>query len=363
MVPFLMVVAVLLLVLAAGIAAAEIHVRRALRDPESVWRDPATYGHPVVDDDFWILRGRWAPESERMDPRRIHPRLGWVQGHLTEANPLGLEAASSARLVRDGRPKILMGGDSYVAGATGPEDWIPTLVEADLDGVDVVHLGVGGYGPDQAHRLVEEMAEKVDNVQAIVFVQMIYSLDRAALRVRDYLRPAFTLGEQGELIPPSEPIDPDPIRAFRDSPLSFRSFFLRSLVAPDRETARSMFSRAIPINRALLDANVALAKRHGARLVHVILHDVLEIEEGDQRADFMVEECAARGIPCVEPRELLLRRLRETGRTPDHLYDAGHFLAEGNRLIADEITRVLREGLVENAPPGDSDARARRPGS
>lgn len=57
------------------------------------------------------------------------------------------------------------------------------LHKTDVD-VDVVHLGVGGYDPDQMHLLLRETLPLIDRPELVLMGVMTFSFDRAAQRVR-----------------------------------------------------------------------------------------------------------------------------------------------------------------------------------
>ncbi len=155
----------------------ELQVRLSLRYEDSIYRRPPLYGHELGSDDFWILAGRWDTYCAKIAPERIHPLLGWTQGPITETNPRGLLPETESRLCEDGNAKVLFLGDSYVEGHAEPAFWLPPLTEALLrertPALDVLHLGVGGYGTDQMHLLLSEFGPRVGR-PALVIMGCLY---------------------------------------------------------------------------------------------------------------------------------------------------------------------------------------------
>lgn len=328
-----------------GLLRRELSVRWSLLRPDSEWRDPDLFGDQLDSDAHWILAGRWDSYCAKPCPTRIHPLLGWTQGHMTADNPMGLEPETRSRLRRDGRPKVLFYGDSYVGGHAARENWLPFLLDRQLDGADVLHLGVGGYGTDQMHLLFRETVPMVDAPRLVLMGVMPFSFDRVALRVRSYQKPVLVVGESGDLEVANVPIDPRPRRFYRRARLGFRSY-LRAAIRHRRVDGPSVsFDEKARINGAILDANVRLAREVGAEIAYVIFHDRPQLTRPDERAAFFRDELASRGIATFDTAEPLLAHAERAGTDASELYADGHHNDLGNRVLADAMGGWLA-GLI-----------------
>lgn len=331
----------------------ELGVRFSLLFPGSPWRDPNLYGHQLVGDDFWILAGRWDSYTRKVDPARIHPRLGWTQGPLTTDNPLGLVRWTCERLRRDGRRKILFLGDSYVAGQAREEHWLPQLLEerlrkADVD-VDVLHLGVGGYGADQMHLLLRETLPLVDRPELVLMGVMTFSFDRAAQRVRSYQKPVLAFGADGSMRVTNVPIWRSPKLYFALQRPSFASYVARARRHDPRALAASHyeFEAKTGLNRAIIAANRQFAAKHGVPLVYVLFRDHEQLHRPDRRDRFWAEELAAQGVTAFDTAAPLLEHAREHGTDGSELYANGHLNERGNAVVTAALTIELeRLGLA-----------------
>ena len=327
----------------------ELAIRLSLRSANSRWRDPTLYAHELVGDDFWILAGRWDSYCKKIAQERIHPLLGWSQGPITPENPLGLVPWTTRRLVRDGRRKLLFYGDSYVGGDTREEHWMPQLIEERLADVDVLHLGVGGYGPDQMHLLARETLPLVDAPRVLMMGVMSYSFDRAAQRVRSYQKPCFELRGDGSLELANLPICRDPRAFFAKRPTSFRSYLRAASSHPSRPPERDDFGfeAKVPVNRAIIAANRRLAREAGAHLLYVLFHDHDQLHRPTSRDRFFREELAAQGVDAIDTAEALLEHARLHGTDASELYRNGHHNEAGNRVVARAVARALeRYGIA-----------------
>lgn len=90
---------------------------------------------------------------------------------------------------------ILLIGDSYTRGEPNPKQWsydrkLKTLLEeASGNSVEIVNLGVSGYGPDQEIVLLKKALERNKNIKAVVW--QFYSNDV----IDNYMKSLFSLKE------------------------------------------------------------------------------------------------------------------------------------------------------------------------
>src|SRR5262249_8821439 len=119
-------------------------------------------------------------------------------------------------------------GDSYVKGAADPPFELPRYLNERLDNVDVIDIGVGGYGTDQILLMFRETYSKVQRPLIIVGV-FLEDVDRAILSVRTSQKPFFRMDDQQELILSGVPIVSDQDSFFSTRSLGFRSYALQAL--------------------------------------------------------------------------------------------------------------------------------------
>lgn len=329
-----------------GPMAAEAALRISLGFEGSPTRQPIRFGHNLLDDDYWILAGRWKPDSRLIAKDRVQPELGWCQTYPAADNPLGINRRVLARLREDGRPKVLFYGDSYVAGHSRPENQIVRYMDERLPSTDVLDLGVGGYGTGQSHLLYERTADMVDR-PLVIMSAMVYDLDRSTLEVRDYQKPRLRLDDSGALEVTNVPIEPDPRRFFDDAELSFRSYALQAMRRYVLKAEDPDFQGKLELNRAILAATAERAKSDGSELLYVLFHPLSDLVEPDYRSTFFREALDELGIECFDTRDPLLAYLNESGAKPGDLYVTGHHNDLGNQVIAEALLEALRARGLE----------------
>ncbi|RKY17933.1 MAG: hypothetical protein DRQ55_14615 [Planctomycetota bacterium] len=321
----------------------ELWIRLGILLRRPWWRNPERYSHELISDDYWILAGRWDTFCRKISPARIHPRLGWVQGPVSKENPLGLVPATTRRLVKDGRPKLLCIGDSYIDGPVSDEDKLPQLLDSCLERVEVLNLGVGGYGTGQMHLLLRETLPLVDRPSLILVGVEQFSFDRAGLGVRSYQKPRLVLRDDGGLEVTNVPIDPNPRRFFRRAKLKLRSLREAALRMELSHPSGSDygFDDKVAVNRAILSANQKLAQDAGADLLYVLFSDHPQLTQPDRRSAFFREELAARQIDFIDTGPILLAHAEAHGTDAAELYSNGHLTGRGNRIVAAAIASKL----------------------
>ncbi|MDF1839705.1 MAG: SGNH/GDSL hydrolase family protein [Planctomycetota bacterium] len=322
----------------------EIAIRLAIRSGSESAKDPTLYGHQLTHDAFWVLAGRWDSYCKKISPARIHPKLGWSQGPISDRNPMGLQPETADRLAPGGPPKILFYGDSYVDGQASPENWLPNLLQKLLPGKDVLHLGVGGYGTDQMHLLMEATLPRVDPPECIIMGVEPFSFDRSGLGVRSYQKPKFRLDPQGNLALENLPIDPDPVRFFNRAPKGFWGYAhaMRSMLKRPPESYDCGFLDKVEVNRALIDANHRMAKAVGSRLMYVIFRDQPQATTDNSRIQFFKEELKSRDISTFDCGPTLQAYQAAKSTDLSELYNQGHFNDAGNKLIAGALAEHMK---------------------
>lgn len=309
------------------------------------FREPSLYADPYADDDYWKLAHRWG--SGVSDLRTLMPDslLGWAPS-VTMQNPFGL-AGDAPRAVNMGRESMLFYGDSFVEGATPPEDRIPKIVGQRLRAYQVLNFGVRGYGLDQIYLRYRNTVEKFERPN-LVFGILTVDLDRCVLRVRSGPKPFFTV-EGDTLVLNGIPVSLDTGMWFKAHPPGIMSYHWAFWVRKARLIAARGREFALPqkrhakevICRLTIQSIVRESAAHGRRLLFVIFHPMETLAEPDWRHSLLLSVLSEHDVPFVDTEDVLLPRGGAHRHEADAYYDRGnrHLNSQGNRAVAQAIAK------------------------
>ena len=181
--------------------------------------------NPVTDDDYWKLR--FTKRYERLQWRgngklpggrseyEPHPELGWApkksnrltkKGRKFTTNNLGFRSLREYDRIDHSKYVVMIVGDSFTYGvdADDNETWPAQLQDMDPR-LEILNLGVGGYGTDQMLLLIEKYISvfQPDLVIAAICMNDVY---RSLLSFRTFQKPKFEL-RKGELVLTNTPIE------------------------------------------------------------------------------------------------------------------------------------------------------------
>ena len=297
-------------------------------------RRPISYSFDAYDrTKGWTLRpGRWS-----LGPRTVTANSRGIRGgdeHAQE-KPAGVR-------------RIVVIGDSFTFGeGVDDQDTFPSQLQARLGtGVEVINLGVHGYGHDQMLiRLREEGLRYAPDL--VVLGYYADDVARNVLSFRDYAKPRFVL--RGEsLVLTGSPV-PTPGRALAREAIrphlpELVAMAWRRLRPPPRPSPEGLRLMA-----AIVDEMRRVSASQGARFLIVDLPPTDEIalpgEVGPSEAA-VVDYARRRGVPICRTRAELRRRL--DGRPVRGL--RGHYDAEAQGDVADILAACIgREGLLPAA--------------
>jgi len=291
---------------------------------------------------------------------RYSERYGWeprpgfaamIEGSQVTINALGYRGRPYGPEKHPGRRRVVMLGDSLTFGFRMGDDAIfPSL----LDGgeLEVVNLGVEGYGTDQELLKLEHegLGYHPDVVVLNVCIEndLVDNWTSENLFHLGYPRPFFRI-ENGALVEHDEDVRLDAAGRLANL-LSEHSLVYRLIASPgrsgmprehwrrlQREVQRHP-ARLLELTYRLIRRIDELAGAHGARLV-VLLHPNRRALESDEPLlDTISRAHELEGIPVVD-----LRREYPTPRVwSELLLDAsGHLNAQGHRVAAAAIRRIL----------------------
>jgi hypothetical protein len=292
-----------------------------------------------------------------------HPTRGWaLRPRLRDAVAFGDRLLSSnsegvrarreyARPKPAGLRRVIVLGDSFTFGdEVSDDETYSHFLQELLPGVEVVNLGVHGYGHDQMLLYLEEVGARYQpDVVLLGFVGD--DMERNLLPFRDFAKPWFEEGASGLVLRGTPVPAPEEVlaREWRRS----RLLDLLSML-DDRRAWRSGASQARMqrLTFALLDRMARVIEGLGARAAYAYLPVYGEVVKADmamtRREMAFFAYCRERGIQSMYLRRFFLRRLR----AGQPLKSQGHWSAVEHRIAAEGIAAYLTEkGLIGAEPP------------
>lgn len=323
----------------------------------------ARLGSPV-DDPSW--RRAWVLRREPGRPLRFgfdvpHPTRGWTlrPSLRAERTPEGWAVSSTARGARGriepavpkpaGTVRIVALGDSFTFGEGVEDDQtFPHHLGGLLPGVDVVNLGVHGYGHDQMLVTLREEGPAYEP-DLVVLGYVTDDALRNVLAFRDFAKPRFELVD-GQLERRGTPV-PSPDAVLRSE--ARRSRLVDVLTMLSQRLSYRLGPRRREMERvtlAILAELAATSSRLGASFAIVDLPVWRELDIPDPRPterERTVESfCAARQIPYLRLRPLLLaERRRGVGMSTSAHWGPGE-----HRLAASAIGDFVRSRRLLVSP-------------
>lgn len=317
----------------------------------------------------WVARHRGTTLStdalRKQYPDRYDPTKGWLPAkNLRNAQFSGNKPLSTnSRGLRGttefpyeaprGRTRVLLLGDSFTFGAEVTDtDTYAHRLQTMLPAVEVVNLGVDGYGHDQM--LIYFQEEGVKYGAAMVILGFIAGdMNRNTLAFRDYAKPRF-LVKNGTLTLSNSPV-PAPDDVLKWDWARPRLYDLWSLAYQifQRVSGRAN-DRKVDLARRILDTLTGAIVSSGAIPVFVYLPVGPEMSNPNASAgeSFMLEYCRANGqVKCFSARP----RVRQRMEHGSPIKKKGHWDAEGHRVVAEAMRDFLTQAhLVASDSPTDT---------
>lgn len=331
---------------------AEIFVRTVM-DPYRV----------LNGDTWWEYRWRElhaaSGEESITDSRygfdQYDPIFGWRpradysrDGVRTNSMGIRTDREFTIAYPEDVAARIVVIGDSYTWGerVRNGETYADRLAEL-LPGVEVINLGVHGYGTDQQFLYLREFGLRFDP-DLVILGFFDLDIERNVLAFRDYAKPRFELDENGELMLTNMPVPPPDEILSRAQRLP-RSYLLElARKAFNIHLGRTVFykrqrRREQTLTRAILDGAYRETKNAGAEFLLVFIP--WSLDEQLRSAEGLLEQWAgSSGAPFLNLREYLKTLPREK---TDRLYgdpgEGGHWTPVGHRTAAEAIASMILE--------------------
>jgi hypothetical protein len=283
-----------------------------------------------------------------------HPTRGWVPRPDAHASP---EAGITYTTNKQGyralydyendrrRYQVLVLGDSFTFGdeIDDAATW-PALLQAGHPDLNVLNMGVSGYGIDQMLVTLEEEIPRY-RPQLVICAFVTDDLQRSTLAFRDYKKPRFILGNAGLTLTniPIGGIDTvvDEIAARRQRFYSYSPLqtvnLVSGLLSDLVPTATSRCGReCLDLNRALLDRMSGIATSHGADFLLLYLPWGDEIRDPHVHAygeTFFADYVGRRRVRGLDPRPELLHASFAKAE--------GHYRRDENLLLSARIRQKI----------------------
>lgn len=296
-------------------------------------------------DDSWKLQYIWGKQWAVSSSHRIHPSLGWSQTKVTTENPLGLQDDTLEMLRPDGRNKVLFYGDSFVKGASDPEYHIPKYMNERTPAVDIIDLGVPGYGTDQIFLLFKETYSKVKH-PLIVMGVLWGDIDRTVLSFRTSQKPYLIVDSDGALITRGVPIEPDQRSYVESHPPGIKSYALSLIFTKFNLFKSNNEPRKKQVNSRIIEDTKSIADNNNIPLLYVIFYGFNNLENVDWRQTFLKTELEKYNIPFVDTKTFLISHAKQNNLPLSAYYveNEGHHNNLGNEVIAQAILKELADG-------------------
>jgi len=313
-------------------------------EPERAWED--RFLEMMHKDGTLVVGGFHRP----------HPTRGWTVAPNAHQVVDGFRYTTNERGYRSLRPytpdsakyTVLVIGDSFTFGIdTNDEETWPYLLETKDPGLNVINLGVGGYGIDQMDVTLQETVG-VYHPDLVIIAFIGDDLRRTFLSFRDYKKPRFVLDRGGVRLTNVPIGTPDAVTSEIESRRrwfdhSYTFGLLRGLTRVARGYTMPPADKPLPtdameLDTRLLDQMRDVSRRNGAEFLLVYLSygeglfDANLTEEGEA---FLRNYGEHAHVPTLDTRPAFLRQHRVD-------WVKGHYQGRENQVVSAAIyERIL----------------------
>ena len=311
----------------------------------------------------WIQRHRGQPKlSYEFDVH--HPVRGWAskpnvhdteiyEGKVLSTNSRGLRGSREYTYEKpDGVIRIVVIGDSFTFGheVADDETFSHYLAEM-LPGIEVLNLGVHGYGHGQMLLYLKEEGVKYDP-DVVLLGYIDQDVERNILGFRDFAKPRYEL-VSGELrltgVPVASPEETLRREPFRSKLLDLFSIFRTRFLWQSGRTAKYQDELTL----AILDEIAETTRSIGATPAFAHLPTYHAIDKPDlnmtRSEQWFFQYCRRRGIQSMYLRHQFLPKLQAGAEFKTW----GHWGPLEHLTAAESMKAYLVDkGVIEWPPPG-----------
>jgi len=312
----------------------------------ALFRDPGLYFDWTSDDDYWKLQHLWVKKVVAPSRDIVDPLFGWTVPKSVD-NPLGITANLPYRVDYQ-KPALLFFGDSFVQGVTAMNERIPQRLGAYLPQVQVLNLGVRGYGLDQIYLRIQQARFAFKNPTILAGVLTV-DIDRSVLQFRTGPKPYFSV-DNGTLELRGIPVDLDPEHWLAQNPPVVTSYFsaflknqLRLLHSGNQLETFYRRDEKQAVNSRLFEEIVKEARAQTHPLLFVLFYNREELTYKGWRERFIKSEMKRLKAPYVDTKEVLVRKSVQSGIPVKEFYlPDGHLNSLGNQVVAFAIADKMK---------------------
>jgi len=294
-------------------------------------------------------------DKEKLDLKNYDPQLGWDY-ELDSQRIRGKKIYSKKKI--PGTLRILMLGDSYTYGnEVGDEENYPFYLEGLLPKVEVLNMGVGGYGIDQIFLKYQYFGKDYspDLVIAGLYVSMF---NRANGSFTHFLKPTFYFNEQSQAIEMKNRHIPDPASVLAQTRKMFQwisyGWLLaqryRKLISGPQQSERKRYYK--DVSRIVEYIFYKLKQEVNDRGAELIAAQIPQAERFLEKRslalgeEFFLNTIRLLGVPVINIEREFIKRYGKAKALEDfyiHRPDGilGHFSPNGNRAAAGVIASYL----------------------
>jgi hypothetical protein len=273
--------------------------------------------------------------------------MKWFGNEYISSNSRGIRGGSEHSYTKDrGKLRILFLGDSYTFGdEVSDNETYPDYLQQMLPDVEVINMGMSGYGHDQMLIYLKEEGVKYQP-DIVILGYLSMDSERNMLEFSYYAKPKFELADN-RLELRNVPV-PSPDIVLRREPWRSKFVDLLSLLRHCISMRRGAYLKQKKcIETAILKEMVTTAKRIGAVPVFAYLNNVRSVKSDPSAIEeekIFLDKCKGLSAKCVFLRNgVYFARLSGA-----NIKERGHFGQETNQLVALGIKKyLLEEGLLD----------------
>jgi hypothetical protein len=310
-------------------------------------RQPTRLGYAENDDEWWLLRQRFADPDRVIEPPKYDPVLGW-----RGMNRIQADYDHGSRENLNGRRPVLLYGDSFIQCLTSRGECWEGLLEGSPFAAEhcAINYGVGGYGLDQIYLLLDLSLERWVELNPVVVIGILVEEDlgRCRLSFRGWPKPRLEI-RGGQLVAERSAV---PTMEELSRELGATSYGLRLLRGAKGAGAQVDVEAYRALTHRILEETVELLRARELEHFFLLFNTEGALAEPERLAwhgRALVADLDALGAPWVSTRGLLEAEL-QAGRSLAELFDeTGHLSPLGNHLSFQALANGLR-GTFDGAP-------------